>query len=215
MKKLLLFSALMASSTGLLMADYIPYGSAGSGTTVGSMNPNSYSFTATSSGDITGYFYGFSAAYGESVALVVQNITQNYGLYNQLTPVGTSFDMGSVNAGDVLKFSLEVWKSPGAIGPDGNPTAIPDYILSSDPSLNPDGAQHIYSTAYTGGIAGIPAGTYVAFEDLLADVPPDWDYNDEQFVFTNVSVPDGGATITLLGMAFAGIGLLRRKVYKV
>ena len=40
----------------------------------------------------------------------------------------------------------------------------------------------------------------------------DRDYNDHQFVFIGVrSVPDGGVTLAMLGMAIVGLGMLRRK----
>jgi hypothetical protein len=103
------------------------------------------------------------------------------------------------------------------------------YYLNSDETLNPDypatSGHHIYSTSFSGGIPPtqgsftstfIPAGTYVAFEDILLNDPnrvSDLDYNDHQFVFTGVtaSVPDGGMTLTLLGMALTGLAFVRRK----
>ncbi len=51
------------------------------------------------------------------------------------------------------------------------------------------GANHIYSTFYDGSnpaLSGTPSGTFVSFEDLRSG-HSDYDYNDESFVFTNVS----------------------------
>jgi hypothetical protein len=45
----------------------------------------------------------------------------------------------------------------------------------------------------------------------------DFDYNDETFIFTDVStttstVPDSGSSLTLLGIGFTGICLLHRRL---
>ena len=54
---------------------------------------------------------------------------------------------------------------------------------------------------------GIPAGTYVAFEDLVGG--GDKNYNDLSFVFTNIStrtnVPEPGSLLLVLT---AGLGLI-------
>ena len=42
-----------------------------------------------------------------------------------------------------------------------------------------------------GGNGPIPAGTYVAFEDLLASQGSDFDYNDDAFVFSQPGNHDG------------------------
>jgi hypothetical protein len=178
----------------------------------GTINPVVYSFTAASTGQIVGYFYGYDAAYGSDVALVLSNVSQGYSLYNKVTAVGDSVVMGNVNAGDILEFTLRVNTS------GGDPASHYDYILSSNPINNSDSKNHVYATAWSAGdvpgtSAYIPDGEYIAFEDLTVGNGPDWDYNDHQFVFTNVgSVPDGGSTLALLGAALAGIGLIRRKL---
>jgi hypothetical protein len=62
----------------------------------------------------------------------------------------------------------------------------------------------------------IPAGAYVGFEDLFGG--GDKDYNDAQFVFTNVADPPPAPTpepssLLLLGSGMAGLlGIVRRKV---
>jgi hypothetical protein len=82
--------------------------------------------------------------------------------------------------------------------------------------LNGDGFQHIYSTDF-GGNGTIPAGTYVAFEDLLASQGSDFDYNDDSFVFFNLATNTGSTPIPgALPLFASGIGLigvlaLRRK----
>jgi len=196
----------------------IPYGNPGT------INPVTYTFTAIGSGPITAYFVGESAAYGSKIGLSVNGgpvAFSSFGLQNHTggggttsTPYGTSFVMGNVTAGDVLRFLLAVdmhnYNGPATAGDV-------DYYLNSDASLNPGGDNHIFSSAYAGDVS-IPAGTYVGFEDIspLGASNNDRDYNDHQFVFVGVrgvpKVPDIGGTAVMLGMAIGGLGLLRRKL---
>jgi hypothetical protein len=215
-KTLALAVAGLLGLSASVMAIPVPYGSPGT------VNPATYTFTATGTGPITAYFVGQSAGYGSVIGLSVNGAAPLvYGLQNH-TPspnpaYGTPFIMGNVNAGDILRFVLAVDTRNG-LGPL-NPIGGSDvsYYLNSDASLNPGGDHHIYSYAYGGDII-IPAGTYIGFEDISPLSAPvnDLDYNDHQFVFTGVtgvaSVPDGGMTLTMLGMAVAGLGLLRRKL---
>jgi hypothetical protein len=190
-------------------ADAIPY------PTPGIENPVLYSFTAASSGDVVAYFAGSTAAFDNQLGMLRNGVLTpaGYGLDNHLSALGASFDLGFVNAGDTLVFVLH---NVSGLNPAGQ-------NAYSDPSLNGPydggvGHNHVYSTPYSGGgpiIDSIPAGTFVSFEDLPAYVPPDWNYNDEDFVFVNVAVatvPDGSSTLALLGLALTGIGALRRRL---
>ncbi len=208
----------LVSLSGSVMADYIPYGSAGSGTTVGTANPFTYTFTAAGDGDITAYFYGSSAGYGSVVGLSINGAAPTvYGLQDNSTSYGTTFTMGSVHAGDTLEFVLAIDKN-NSLAPTsaealaGSDANGPLSYLNSTASKNAGGENHVYSTAFSGA-GSIPAGTYVAFEDISPLASGDRDYNDHQFVFTGVtaSAPEGGVTIAMLGMACASLGLLRRK----
>jgi hypothetical protein len=79
---------------------------------------------------------------------------------------------------------------------------------SSDPALNIDNANHVYSTAAAAGqaFAGSPAGTFVGFEDI-ASSHTDFDYNDNTFVFNVSAVPEP-STWAMMILGFFGIGFM-------
>jgi hypothetical protein len=177
-------------------ASLIPY------PTAGVENPVVYTFTAAATGDVTAYFYGSTAAYTNSLSMLVNGVdTGVTGLNNHTSAYGLALVLGTVNAGDVLVFRLNNI-SPGGIGP-----------WYSDPTLNSDGLNHVYSTDF-GGDSFIPAGTFVSFEDLPNG--GDFNYNDEDFVFTNVatSVPEP-TTLFLMALGFGMLILVQRKSVKV
>ncbi len=181
----------------------IPYPNAGT------TNLETYTFTATATGNITAYFAGSDAGHTDTIGLLVNGIaTGIIGLNNHTSNLGDSIILGSVTAGDKLTFFLN----------DANTSST----WFSDSTLNADGkTQHVYSAQYDGlnpplG-AGIPAGTYVGFEDLAASQGGDFDYNDDSFVFTNVSTVTNGtplpAALPLFATGLGALGLLgwRRK----
>jgi len=187
-KSFLAASLLALGATGSAIAGPIPYPGGGE-------NGTTYVFTATTDGDITAYFMGTGAAYDETLGLLVNGVDSGVtGLANHGPGivVGSSLDFGAVHAGDVLTFYISV-QNTGA-------------TWYSNMALNADASNHVYSTDYAGG-GGVPAGTYVGFEDLPAG-GSDYNYFDETFVFTNVSttpsVPEPGNVALLL----AGLGLL-------
>jgi hypothetical protein len=194
--KFMVFMLLMMAMTALpAMADNIPYAP------VGTVAPTD-TFTAIATGSVTGYFYGASAADTDYVQVcdVTAGTCSGWAFDNQTTGVGTSYNFGSVTAGDTLVVNLD--------------NVTNGYILSSNPSGSPDGLNHAYGTAYTGGVAGIPAGTFVGMEDLVRSAPSDFDYNDDEFVFTNVAVatPEP-ASVFMLAIGILGLwGMKRRQV---
>jgi hypothetical protein len=188
----------LTGATQLAQAAIIPYPN------IGTENPVTYTFTATASGDVVGYFAATtSAEYTEEVGLMVNGVltSNGYGLNNHSSSVGSSFDFGTVVAGDTLVFVLNVIDPPDAVG-----------TVYSDPSMNASydggiGQNHVYSVAYDASSdlldPSVPSGTYVAFEDLPATMS-DWNYADDTFVFTDTSVTAVPEATTV----FAGMLLL-------
>ena len=161
----------------------------------GTENPITYQFVANSTGSLLAYFYGSGAAFSETLGLIV-NGTDNRGtaLDNHSSHYGTMHNFGSVNAGDVLVFYIDV-KTTG-------------HTYYSDILKNDDGVNHVYSTAFAGK-GKIPDGTYVGFEDLSLHQTgwTDHNYTDEQFVFTVAAVPEP-STWAMMILGFAGVGFL-------
>ena len=199
-------AALLAANVAQA-ADAIPYPNSGA------YNGVTYSFTAPATGDVVAYIVGgFSAGYENRLGLLVNGVdTGLYGLDNHLSPAGDSLNFGPVTAGDTLTFVL-----------DNVSLGRKAY---SDASLNgaydlPDwtgGHNHAYSTVYTATspvFAGVPMGTYVAFEDLQFGAT-DFNYDDESFVFTNATIIPGGvpepATWALMLLGFGAVGLMTRR----
>lgn len=197
---------LLGASSLAASAAPIPYGNAGE------ENPVRYMFTATG-GDVVATFLGTGAAYDERIGIV--GLTPNTGymsgeLENHQTTAGQSYNFGSVAKGTVLTLFLNVQQS--------------EQTFYSDASLNSDRTNHIYATDYSAS-AIAPAGVYVGFEDLSSNralapaqgYTTDYNYTDEQFVFSGVAVsavplPPGlplfGAG--LLGLAGLGVAAKRR-----
>jgi hypothetical protein len=197
-------------------ADAIPY------PFIGIENPVIYSFTATATGDVIAYFAGSGAAYHNELAMLVNGVLSpnGFGLENHSSAIGDSFNLGSANAGDTLTFVLHNI-TPGLGDLYSDPTLNAPYDSFYFPTSSHN---HIYSTLYTttGPVfPGVPAGTYVAFEDLPASNPAgsDWNYNDEDFVFTNISsVTTDTSVVPLPSTAACGglllAGLLTRRIVR-
>lgn len=172
-------------------ADFVSYPD------MGSVNTQTYTFTATATGEIGAYFLGSSAAYTNTVSLLVNGVItpeSSSGLFNNHTSnFGDYVVFGHVNAGDTLTFQLNVSDT--------------GQIWSSNTSQNADHANHIYSASYNGDSAQhIPAGTYIGFEDIYGG--GDLDYNDESFLFTNISPVSPVPEPETYAMLLIGLGLI-------
>jgi hypothetical protein len=193
---------------------------------IGTANAATYTFVAASTGPVTAYFAGSTAGYRSVLGMSINGqgvgngTSTGFGLSNDApspwTAVGTPYVLGTANAGDTLTFVLQL------IAGGLNTTPV-GQLISSDPSANVTydggvvpGNQHVYSTPYTDGSlgAGIPNGTYVAFEDLAANVS-NFDYFDHTFVFENVAVPEPSTYLAgaLLALVFGvqGFRTLRNR----
>ena len=207
----------LASAAGFNCAcGQIPYPDSGT------PNPVTYTFTATTTGNVTAYFAGSGAAFDEQVGMfdVTASTFSGFGLDDHSSALGQSFSLGSVTAGDTLVFVDQVYNSdypPGPFDVYSVPTSnIPYDSIDGGGSLS--NHNHVYSVSASANEAysGSPVGTYVAFEDLPFP-RSDYNYFDDTFVFTDVSttkttVPDGASTLTLLAAGIAALLMLSCRI---
>lgn len=157
------------------------------------------SFAAARSGPEIGYFYGSTALYVNLIDVWDNGVELgSFALNNHTSTFGEAVDFGSVTAGDPLVLALEV--------------TTKGYMVYSDPTMNSDGANHVYTSPFAGetknGVT-IAAGTFISFEDLLLP-HSNLNYDDEDVVFSNVKatplIPEAGSLL-LFGIGLAGLGM--------
>lgn len=168
----------------------------------GTANPVTYTFKAAHTGDITAWYTGSTAGYTENLGLMINGVgTGITGLSNKASAYGDKLVLGHAKRGDKLVFLTNV--------------ATTNKTYYSDQSLNADGVNHIFSADFAGD-SKVPAGIYVAFEDLWKG--GDFNYFDETFVFDNVAsqsvggVPEPASWAMLIaGFGMTGAALRRRR----
>jgi hypothetical protein len=211
---LLTLASLLALASTPLLADNIPYSNVGH-------LAGDVTITASASGNIVGYFVSASASDNDKIELwdTSTGTFSGFLLPNHSSTVGAPVNFGPVNQGDNLVFIIEnltTGQDFDSVDNAGKPTVY-----------SADGYNHAYATPYTGSISTLPAGltgTYIGMEDLPVDslhplTGTDLDYNDDTFVFTDVSVTTNQLSATpepssfvLLGTGLIGAaGILRRK----
>ncbi len=182
----------------------------------GHYNATTYTFTADATGDLIGYFVSKgTAVYNDRVGVLVDGIlsSNGFGLDNQSSRFGESFNFGEVKKGQALDFVLEDMTHGHEAYSDASQN------LAFDENDDSVGHNHIYSETYAGGLIdgfAVPKATYVGFEDE-AFPHSDFNYNDDAFVFTNTTAQSISAapepSIWLLMVAgIGGIGLMLRQV---
>jgi hypothetical protein len=151
-----------------------------------------------SGGSVVVYFAGESAGF-DSVLSLISPINVGPFFPNHSTPIGTALDLGTFDAGDVLRFRMDVLSTGQS-------------FFTGPASGNPDNVIHVGHAIWAAD-ATIPVnGVLVGFEDVLGG--GDRDYNDNTFVFTNVRsetvVPEPSAII-LTAAGLTGLVLIRRR----
>jgi len=186
-KSSLTAAAFALFGVGTVFADAIPYPNPGT------PNPRTYTFTATTSGDLIVWFVGDNdSPHNDFLGVTFNGMDQEeWGLGNH-SSYGASWDYGFVKAGTDVGFLLAVEQPGLVVYPTGGP--------------GPDGVNHAYATTYSGDAQhGIPAGFYLGFEDQAGG--GGFTFTAEQVVFSNMimtSVPEPAG----LAMLLAGLGLM-------
>src|SRR5258708_13142283 len=101
MKKYLLAAALITGGVcagTASQAGTIPY------PTPGAINLTVYNFTASATGSVTGFFFGFNAADTDSIEMLVNGVPSpaGFGFVNQTSAIGSSFNFGNLTPADTI-----------------------------------------------------------------------------------------------------------------
>lgn len=162
----------------------------------GTQAPAPGAFTAAVNGTVYGYYTGARGGYTVLAGLRLNGVDGPPGLNNQQVPYGTRFDFGRVYAGTPLVFFIDVLTTGDR--------------FYSDPALNPDGVNHVWTQLY-GGDNAVPAGFNLAFEDLRGG--GDFNYRDHSFVIgvQSGAVPEPGTWLLMVaGFGLVGVSVRRR-----
>lgn len=154
-------------------------------------------------GPVRAIYLGSDAGYFNSLSLAAEApiaSTVPLFIFDKHNQVDTTVDLGWFSAGTELEFRLDVSNTGNSFFTGGR-------------LLNPDGLPHALAiTRFDEGLRLFV--TRVGFEDLLGG--GDLDYNDFNFLLTNVydPPPDAApepATLLLIGLGLACLGAIRRR----
>jgi hypothetical protein len=198
---------------------------------VATNNPEGYFVGEPNSGSFgtrawaAGMELGAVGPYSDAGVVLFFNDVLTLGAIGSIDVTRQAYDTGS------SPLATNLWLDTGgngtffAFNSSGVLTGLNDdsYFSCATPSLdatsscygmgvNGAGGTFTLAQLQAGDVVGIDGNTRVA---LWIGITADGTNGDQRASLANVSVttvPDGGATLVLLGMAFTGLGLLRRKI---
>lgn len=155
------------------------------------------SFHVDHDGPVEGYYMGASAGNASYLSIIVNDVTRFEGFNNHTTPINTYTSFGNYSAGDTVEFVMYG-------------LSVPANTWYSDITRNSDNSNHMN---YTPIVLDAQNALYVTWEDLPFS-QSDFDYNDGNFVITNViaSIPEPETyAMLLVGLSLVMLSVRRRR----